>query len=484
MKNVVAIYARLSREDEEKIDGCKDSRSIENQIKVLSNYAKENNMIIYKIYYDDGYTGSNMNRPGIISLIEDAKKQKFNTLLIKDISRLGRVLHQVGQLIDDIFPKYNIRVISLNDNYDSSKYNDDESIVLRNFLNDYYLKDFKRKCAKSLEHRAHTQHLNYYQKYGYYFDKDGKEQIDEYASQIVKFIFNSIVEGKKLQEVADILNNNNILSRTRYITEVLKYKTKRKIAKYWEDYAVRDVIKDYEYCGHSINLVKSEKPIIIKNTHHKIIDEQTYFKANQILHERHHKLKNFDHIVNLLYDKNTNHRFKYVVEKEPRYRSKYIGTAINSKTLHDVLYKNVLEVIKECTNNSNIVEERYKNKLFKKGLFNKEEIENTLTKLNIEFSELVEKQFYNKITQIEYINKSKILSEKIKELEIQKEQYNNYESEIIFFKRNFNQFLENIKQLPTNQLEILRMTIGKVLIDYDKETKQYALDIYYKFEIM
>ena len=230
--------------------------------------------------------------------------------------------------------------------------------------------------------------------------------------------------------------------------------------------------------------MKSEKPIIIKNTHHKIIDEQTYFKANQILRERHHKLKNFDHIVNLLYDKKTNHRFKYVVEKVPRYRSKYIGTAISAKTLHDVLYKNVIEIIKQCTNNSNIVEERYKNKLFKKGLLSKVEIDNTLTKLNIEFSELVEKQFYNKITQIEYINKSKILSEKIKELEIQKEQYNNYESEIIFFKRNFNQFLENIKQLPTNQIEILRMTIGKVLIDYDKETKQYSLDIYYKFEIM
>ena len=138
--NKVAIYARLSREDEDKIDGNKESRSIENQIKVLSDYATQNEFEIYEVYYDDGISGATQERPAFQKMLEDAKKKKFNILLVKDISRLGRTMHHVGKLIDETFPSLNIRVISINDKYDSSTYKDDESIVIRNFLNAYYLK--------------------------------------------------------------------------------------------------------------------------------------------------------------------------------------------------------------------------------------------------------------------------------------------------------------------------------------------------------
>lgn len=131
MKKIAAIYARLSREDEDKIDG-KESKSIESQIKTLSDYANEHDIEIYKIYYDDGYSGSTQNRPDFKRLLQDCYAHKFNILLIKDISRLGRVLHQVGQLIEHTFPENNIRVISLNDGYDSQTYIG-ESIVLKIF---------------------------------------------------------------------------------------------------------------------------------------------------------------------------------------------------------------------------------------------------------------------------------------------------------------------------------------------------------------
>ena len=111
MKNVVAIYARLSREDEDKIDGSKDSRSIENQISILSEYALKNDMEIYKVYYDDGISGSTINRPGFNNLLKDMELKRFNTILVKDLSRLGRNLHQVGSLIDDLFPKKQVRCI-------------------------------------------------------------------------------------------------------------------------------------------------------------------------------------------------------------------------------------------------------------------------------------------------------------------------------------------------------------------------------------
>ena len=220
MKSKVAIYARLSREDEDKIDGNKsESRSIENQIKVLSDYARENDLDIYKIYYDDGYSGANFERPEFKKLLKDMYQHKFDTILIKDISRLGRVVYKVGELIECIFPKNNIRVISLNDKYDSLTYNDDQSIVIRNFLNDYYLKEFKRKCRQARTHYARTKHLNYYPKYGYNFDKDRKEIIDDYSANIVKRIFDYVAnQGLSTCQVAEILNKEGVLTRSLYAT--------------------------------------------------------------------------------------------------------------------------------------------------------------------------------------------------------------------------------------------------------------------------
>ena len=152
MKNITAIYARLSREDENKYYGNSESRSIENQIKALSDYAQENDFIIYKVYYDDGWSGSTLVRPQFQQLLNDMRNHKFNTLLVKDMSRIGRSLHKVGDLIERVFPENHIRVISVSDRYDSSQYKDDMSIVLRSFLNEYYLKDLMKKCRNLKYH--------------------------------------------------------------------------------------------------------------------------------------------------------------------------------------------------------------------------------------------------------------------------------------------------------------------------------------------
>ena len=126
MKNKAVIYARLSREEEEKIDGNRDSRSIENQVKILTDFAKKNNFEVVDVYIDDGYSGGNQDRPDFQRMIQDAKAKQFDILLIKDISRLGRSFHQVGKLIDYDFPSLKIRVIAPGDNYDSDTYDDDE----------------------------------------------------------------------------------------------------------------------------------------------------------------------------------------------------------------------------------------------------------------------------------------------------------------------------------------------------------------------
>ena len=175
MMNKAVIYVRLSREDEDKIDGNKkESRSIENQIEFLSNYAKKNGHTVIKIYCDDGVSGGTFDRPAFNEMLKDMKRKRFNIILIKDFSRLGRVMHKVGDYVENIFPSYNIRLISVSDNYDSLTSSEDDSVVLRYFINEFYLKDFKKKCRNARRHYAMTKHLNYYPKYGYNYDEDKK----------------------------------------------------------------------------------------------------------------------------------------------------------------------------------------------------------------------------------------------------------------------------------------------------------------------
>lgn len=139
MNNTCAIYVRLSKDD-----GLDVSQSIQNQIKNLKEYAIANEFNIYIIYVDDGYSGKNMNRPGFQEPLKDIKHKKFSILIVKDISRLGRSLNKVGEFVEEILPTYKIRLISILDNYDSNSYVNEDSIVLKSFLNDYYLKGIER----------------------------------------------------------------------------------------------------------------------------------------------------------------------------------------------------------------------------------------------------------------------------------------------------------------------------------------------------
>ena len=132
---LAVIYARFSAEDNEDNGGA---RSIENQITLLSEYAHKNNFKIVKTYADYGKTGTNMNRPGLKELYKDMYEGLFDTIIVKDLSRFSRNYIEAGEYLENIFPSFNIRFISVSDNYDSAYNSDDESIVLRNFLNSMY----------------------------------------------------------------------------------------------------------------------------------------------------------------------------------------------------------------------------------------------------------------------------------------------------------------------------------------------------------
>lgn len=496
IRNRAVIYARLSREDENKIDGNTESRSIENQIDGLNLYAKEHDLNVVNIYYDDGYSGGTLERPGIQNLLNDMKLKKFDIVLIKDISRLGRSLHRVGELIEKVFPENHIRVISINDRYDSQTYTNNESIVLRNFLNDYYLKEFKKKMRQVRNRDAHKKHLCFTQKYGYIFDEKRQESIDEYASKIVKKIFELVAYEKlSLAEVANWLNENHIQTRSKYIQETLGKKgTIKNPSNKWIGNMVREIVMDYEYCGHSINWShhKKEERILIKNNHKAIISEELYEKAQEVLQSHSWLVKHNNvrpnHIGRLITDtifETRNYSFSshYQNRRNAYYFSKYSGYKIHATTLENIVYSDTKEILQQCLNNSDRLYHYYKQKLFEGKEYNKENIESSLRDANEKYSHLIESYYNQSITEFEFNKKSKVLAEKIKGLEFDLSQCKNKQVEINKFEIKFKKFLEEIKNLPDNMIGILKVAVGKIIITNYIDRHNFDITIKYKFEV-
>ena len=493
MNNRAVIYARLSREDEDKIDGAKkDSRSIENQIKLLSDFAEENSFLIKKIYYDDGESGGTFDRPAFNEMIKDMKRKKFDIILIKDFSRLGRVMHKVGDYVENIFPSYNIRLISVSDKYDSLTSVDDDSVVLRYFINEFYLKDFKKKCRKARRHYALTKHLNYYPKYGYNFDEDRNEIIDETSANIVKMLFDLVGnKGITLQKVADILNEKKVPTRSYYATKILGLKPLNKApSKEWNAEKVWEIVTDYEYCGHSINWTrhKAEERILLKNTHLALIDEDLYTRAQVNIKKRSRIGVKLNHIGRMLIDRETNQHLLFAHSKDAKLNSYYKRTKglrqyrIQAQAIEDALYLDAIDMIQNCRHNTNKLYEFYKKRIFNNEEFNKEKLKTQLKEQNLLYEKLLEGYFSGKIQQEEFEVEAKKYCSKITRLESLIERSEEQIAKIDVFNLRFKKFLENLKEIPMDKYKLIQMVISKVYINRPPISDEFDITIVYKIE--
>ena len=153
----VALYIRLSQEDSDNGDERKESNSITSQKTLLNEFIKEHDdLIVYDTYIDDGFTGTDFNRPGFQRLLEDIRKGNINCVLVKDLSRLGRNYIEVGNYIEQIFPLFNIRFIAINDQVDSFKNPTSTNTILvpfKNLINDEYARDTSIKIRSALNGR-------------------------------------------------------------------------------------------------------------------------------------------------------------------------------------------------------------------------------------------------------------------------------------------------------------------------------------------
>lgn len=296
----VAVYLRLSKEDNESIE----SNSIVNQRELVEQYiSSKSDLELVDYYIDDGYSGTNFNRPGFERLLQDMKNKKINCIIVKDLSRFARNHIEADMYFENIFPVLNIRFISVIENIDSFENPDsmDNLIVpFKNLLNDAYAKDISKKVKSALTaKRLNGEFIGTSATYGYIKNPKDKHKliIDEEASKYVVQIFNGIIEGKTVSEIANELNKNNILTPAAYKRKNEPESNNIETDKRWNAKMINKMLKDRIYVGdliqgkkkvenyrsHKLITTKKDEWIIIQNNHEPIISKDKFDKVQEII---------------------------------------------------------------------------------------------------------------------------------------------------------------------------------------------------------
>lgn len=305
---IVAIYVRLSREDEKDINFKGQSESIENQIKFLKRIVKNKGWQIYDIYIDDGYTGTNFNRPGFQKMMNDIDDGKVNLVITKDLSRLGRDYIETGRYVEKVFPSKNIRYIAVNDNVDTfdKKNTNNDMTPFKSVINDMYAKDISNKVRTAMYTKAQDgECIKSFLPYGYKKDKNDKNKIliDDMVADNVRKIFELYKSGYGKAAIARTLNESNIITPLKYKEQTTNYFNPNisKMSTYkWNSTVITKILKDPIYVGDFVQLkytkvnykvkktikVPENEQIIKRNHHPAIIDRETFNTVQEMLEKQ------------------------------------------------------------------------------------------------------------------------------------------------------------------------------------------------------
>ena len=299
MNNIynVGLYIRLSREDDDK---NYESESITNQKSLLLQYAKENNLRVYDIYIDDGFSGTNFDRPGFKRLIKDIENKKINMVITKDMSRLGRDYIGTGELVEKFFPEHNVRYIAVTDNIDTYLDSTNNDIApFKAIMNDFYAKDISKKIKSSLRAKMKDgKYVGGRAPFGYTKDKDNKNQliVDSEQAIIVRRIFDMALDGLSYYKIADILTNEGIKTPAAYYGFEWCGNYNPHFNK-WNSKTIYDILNNRIYIGdlvqgrrckinYKVKKIVKNNPdnyIVVENTHEAIIDKDIFNEVQKRL---------------------------------------------------------------------------------------------------------------------------------------------------------------------------------------------------------
>ena len=295
---ITALYPRLSHEDE--LQG--ESNSISNQKRILETYAKQNGFSNLRWYTDDGYSGANFQRPGFQAMLADIEAGKVGTVIVKDMSRLGRNYLQVGMYTEMIFPQKGVRFIAINDGVDSAQ-GENDFAPLRNIFNEWLVRDTSKKIKAVKRSKGMSgKPITSKPVYGYLMDEDENFIIDEEAAPVVRQIYSLCLAGNGPTKIARMLTEQQIPT-----PGTLEHRRTGSTRRYhpgyeckWATNTVVHLLENREYTGCLVNF-KTEKPsyklkhsienppekqAVFENHHEPIIDRETWERVQELRKQR------------------------------------------------------------------------------------------------------------------------------------------------------------------------------------------------------
>ena len=293
-EKITPLYERLSRDDE--LQG--ESNSISNQKQMLEDFARRNGLPNPTHFTDDGISGTRFDRPGFLAMMEEVEAGRVETIVIKDMSRLGRDYLKVGQVME-VLRQRGVRLIAINDGVDSLK-GDDDFTPFRNIMNEFYARDTSRKIRSVFKSKGMSgKHLTGTVIYGYLWDEKREHWlVDEEAAEVVRRIFSLTLEGYGPYQIACKLSADRIEIPVVHLARFNEGVNRSKPVKDpygWGSSTIVNILKKREYLGHTINFktrkhfkdkkshyVSEDKWTIFENTHEAIIDQQTFDLAQKI----------------------------------------------------------------------------------------------------------------------------------------------------------------------------------------------------------
>ena len=499
----VGLYIRLSKDD-----GNIESDSIVSQRSLLNQYVKENNYKVIDEYVDDGFTGTNFDRPAFKKMIKDIELGKINIIITKDMSRLGRDYIGTGELIEKYFPNHNIRYIAINDGIDTFLDNTSNDLApFKAIMNDMYAKDISKKVKTSLHSRMKDGlYVSGRCPYGFMKDPNNKNHliINEEQAKIVKLIFDLALKGKTYHFIAGELTRRKIKTPASYYNYVWNKNGSNKGM--WADTTIKAILTNRIYVGDLVQgktkklnykLKKTIKNntkdyIIVLNTHKAIIERDTFNYVQTLLPKnvKRPEKKRFYILDGLLYCGDCKHRImiryqnktgrSYTTCNYYRTYSKYQVCTThtnNYEILERVILDNIKDVCKKYLSKSKIKDVIEKINFKDNSLIVKKQIEN-LEITNIKLIENLDKTYLDKLKGI--IDESQYL--RIKETLEKEIESNNLsidylkEQKVLDQNDKVTKYLNEFLDLDNLSRKLLMTLVEKIYIYQDKR-----IDIIFTF---
>lgn len=520
-----ALYCRLSSDDAY----LGESGSIKTQRALLTQYCKENNIPVYDVYTDDGFSGTNFERPAFKRMLNDLESHKANLVIVKDLSRFGREYAQMGMYIENDFEDWNIRFISIGENIDTLNGTDEILMPITNVINSQYAKECSRKTKQA--HRALAKEGKFIGSrapFGYIKDPKDRHHllVDEEAASVVRSIFKMFCDGIGYVRMTKILREKKILNPQAYFNKNNPdyYKSDYWRQNFdWHATSIRVILNNPVYLGQTTfgrtkvkGKTKKKKVatdesewIVVENTHEPIIDKETWNLAHDIMKNRRRETKSGENqmfaglvkcsdcgsALNVSRNAKTGKYTGFSCWVYKNYgKERCTSHAIGYKTLYNIVLENIRRQAECASGQKEKYLEMLKNQMAEKANQDIKSVKSKLKKITKRISQLekilnklYEDRALEKITEERYLSMNSNYENEYNELKERKNVLSQQIEKIETTECNaetFTNLIEKYLNITELNARILNELIEKIVV-HEKEIingeKFQMVEIYYKF---